>query len=414
MYDVWDHILTFVESLEDKKSIRLLDSAIEWRTRHRFIIPNEQQWEVLAMVENPEIHRILVTGPAGTGKSYLIRAISRKYPDTMITSTTGISAHAVDGSTIHSQFRHISDHDIVIVDEISMMGSRLYEKIMKHVRRRTNVKLIFFGDFLQLPPVMDVSLIDVLTTLSDFRHIDLTRIMRQKDKDFRSRLEKIRIGKYKKDDVDRFLTEDMYAEDSAILRLYCTRKRVKKWNLDKFHELDTPIVHFPVMTIRDDFYLDESDFRIQDIDLRIGCRVMLMFNLNVKRGLTNGARGYVIGFTVDDNVLVDFDNIGVVVVKTHIESKVRQYVDAQGEITWLINQREGIPLCLAWSMTVHKCQGMTINEPYVVDLSDSFHERLCYVALSRATRPEYIKLIGYKHKNPGKPIRDWNNFIKKK
>src|SRR5690606_11230777 len=126
------------------------------------------------------------------------------------------------------------------------------------------VKLIFFGDFLQLPPVMDTSLIDCDDTLAGFYHVDLKQIMRQKDVNFRQFLERVRTGYYDEDDVLQYMTDDTYDDDDQMLRLFCTRERVRIWNNAKFNQLDTPPRLYPCATY-EEFNMDESRYRIRDI-----------------------------------------------------------------------------------------------------------------------------------------------------
>jgi ATP-dependent exoDNAse (exonuclease V) alpha subunit len=112
--------------------------------------------------------------------------------------------------------------------------------------------------------------------------------------------------------------------------------------------------------------------------LKIGAQVLLIKNLDVERGLVNGAQGEVVGFDRDrqNYPIVNFPDIHIKRVMVPEAWKI----EIQGE---QVASRTQIPLTLAWALSVHKCQGMTLSSVQC-ELGNVFTTGQAYVALSRA------------------------------
>jgi ATP-dependent DNA helicase PIF1 len=163
-----------------------------------------------------------ISGPAGTGKSFLIHYLTEQFQEQLKTvhllSSTGISAYHIKGMTVHSFLARIQmsesafylpldKDDVIIVDEMSMLGKKVFEQFEKTLRAvhykdpiRSNEpfggqKIIFFGDFAQLPPVNDDFAFQSECWNYITTHCELSEIKRQNESDFVEWLLRIRSGK---------------------------------------------------------------------------------------------------------------------------------------------------------------------------------------------------------------------------
>lgn len=290
--------------------------------------------------------------------------------------------------------------DVLVIDEMSMFGAELFEKIDyigRRIRRRPNaplggLRVIFSGDFLQLPPVKDdwVFLTEAWTQLRLMPFI-FREPKRYDDTEWFALLLRVRKGEQTKDDISRLKTRmqayqdlkrNTTSEDIKPTILFSKRVDVKQHNDRELNKLTTPAFTFIAQDTfepyndkaRYDYYekMVEDDVP-KSVVLKVGAQVMLRKNMDTEAGLVNGSRGIAInlGPTFVD---VKFVN-GLVQRLTHTAWDVR---DKEGSFS-----RSQIPLILAWASTIHKAQGSTIDYA-VCDLGPSvFAEGQAYVALSR-------------------------------
>ena len=189
---------------------------------------------------------VYVSGPAGTGKSYLIHHLQQTLQANstpyFTLSSTGISAHHSDGMTVHSflirlrlKLLTMTKETVLIVDEISMLGKRVFDQLETALRRtfsdeqyfdprdRTNpfggCKVIFFGDFAQLPPIDDEFCFASDAWGCIQAHCELTTIKRQTEASFQQFLSRVRTGKLTADDRQTILKK------LSLIRLN-TRKKM--------------------------------------------------------------------------------------------------------------------------------------------------------------------------------------------
>jgi hypothetical protein len=131
--------------------------------------------------------------------------------------------------------------------------------------------------------------------------------------------------------------------------------------------------------------LKKSCLAPEKLILKIGTEVMFVKN-NYDKGYVNGTRGIVIDFDELDQPIIELRNGDKVTVGTDTWG-----IDDEGKVLASITQ---MPLRHAWAITVHKSQGMSLDEA-VIDLSRSFTYGMGYVALSRVRRLEGLHLIGF-------------------
>ncbi|XP_071963020.1 ATP-dependent DNA helicase pif1-like [Antedon mediterranea] len=393
--------------------------------------------------KQPESFYTFITGGAGTGKSHLVNCIYNEAtrilgkmlenPDDMSIlklAPTGIAAYNIKGHTIHSALSipiHISlpyqplgeekisalrnqlgQLQIVIIDEISMVNQKLLWYIhgrlrqIKQVRNDSafgNISIIAVGDFYQLPPVRGTSLykntLENSLWVDNFKKVQLDEIMRQKeDKEFAVLLNKLRTKERNDCLSDKDLSVLKSCEtgeqcDDAV-HIYPCNKQVNEWNKTMLHKTCLDIICIEaedtvVNSKKQDKHCDKPRKSCQTnllnyLWIALNARVMLIKNVDVKKGLTNGCMGHVEEIIKPSpnakpiSIKVKFDNkdIGIQAIEMFQESIGKKY------------SRKQFPLKLAYACTVHKVQGMTMNKALVC-LKNTFAPGQAYVALSRVT-----------------------------
>lgn len=390
---------------------------------------------------------ILLHGPGGTGKTYTLEQITRrlhsKGKKISCTATTGIAAInlsipeiQIAGCTLHSWAgvglgdkppekllamvshderarRRWRETDILIVDEVSMLGAEFLDKldfVGRNIRREKTVpfgglQVIFSGDFLQLPPVNAKWAFESYVwkemsqgLLGKLFPIILEEPKRYEDVNWFNLLLRIRKGEPSTKDIHFLHTRVRAYEDwlknpvSSDLTtvkptmLHSKKVDVEQQNnreLEKLPGMPTNFISDDAFTpfntrARFDHYMKPLDDAIpQCICLNIGAQVMLKANLDIAGGLANGSRGVVI------NIIKTGEEAGVKV--KWMNGKITTVT----KHTWKQEDKDGqasrtqIPLILAWCLTIHKSQGATLDYA-ICNLGPSvFLEGQAYVALSR-------------------------------
>jgi len=374
-------------------------------------------------------HNILITGSAGTGKSVLLRELRRRL-DTdgfggrfVVTASTGIAAINVRGATLHSwaglglaegsceqllervrerrkAVQRIREVKRLAIDEISMVSAELLEKldyVMRHVREERGrpfggVQIIAYGDFLQLPPVSKgdekarFAFESEVWKGANFNTGILTKVFRQSDAAFSRALNEFRVGNVTDEAAELFATRYQAKDEDPTFQpidIYMTNADVDSFNLERLREIDAPEVCYEARDWGEEWdvkAMDKSCLAPKNLRLKVGAQVMLLTNLNIECGLANGTIGRVVA--LPDKVkgwkcgpTVEFRNGQQRVLElAKWEMKVGDDVVAE---------RWQIPLRLAWAITGHKSQGMTLDKCRV-HLANVFEAGQAYVALSRA------------------------------
>lgn len=362
---------------------------------------------------------VFFTGSAGTGKTALLKHIIEKevpLRGTYVTASTGRAAVMINGRTLHSfsgiglgkesvdvlknrisrnaTYRNRWKECIVlIIEEISMIDAGLFDKIEEIARYMKasgkpfgGIQLIVTGDFLQLPPVGKIGNKPKFAFTSEswrkcFKSvIMLKKIFRQSDREFVKILQEIRIG-HVSDKGLHMLKNRVRAKldcKNGVLptKLYPYRRTVEEENLRKLKLLGgKDVVYFG----RSEG--NQSALKIikkscpvgYELKLKLRAQVMLVKNLDLAKGLCNGSRGVVIGFS-NGFPKVQFENKLKFVIKPE-----KWEIKERGKTIAAFSQ---IPLMLAWALTIHKCQGMTVDKA-IMDLSSAFECGQAYVSLSR-------------------------------
>jgi len=373
---------------------------------------------------------IFLTGEPGAGKTYtlnqFIEQAYEKGKRIAVTASTGIAASHINGSTIHSwSGLGIKDHirddeidrmswqpkmiekynncDILIIDEVSMLhGSRLdmVNRVAKWLRRNSKpfggLQVIFVGDLFQLPPVTKHS------DRADWVHLSeawleakpepcyLTEQHRQgADDALLDILREMRNGNMSPANIKLLnMKIQKSPDDDTITRLYTHNMDVDALNRGMLAKIDEPSKKY-YMTSTGDLYkvaqMKRNLLCPETLEIKVGAEVMFCAN-NFEDGYVNGTRGRVIRISNNGNPVVltqDGDEIGVT------EYTWRMFNDFGREVASCTQH----PLRLAWAVTVHKSQGLSLDSA-IIDLSQAFTPGMGYVALSRVRSLEGLILIG--------------------
>jgi ATP-dependent DNA helicase PIF1 len=402
--------------------------------------PTNEQLKILNLFN--EGKNVFINAPAGTGKSELLKYHFSKVKSLKVvglTSTTGISAINVGGTTLHSYLgiglgvdsmeelyykilNNKAKHELwlnlstLIIDEISMLHPDLFNKLEKVARKIRNnklkfggIQLIVTGDLFQLPCVSHNSAL--IINSSKFRAcidhvVELETILRQTDYNFQQVLNKIRLGiidHHVKEVLEsRFITpllenKERLATRDGIqpTRLYCVKKSVNHLNekeLDKLaskgYEFKEYKMLFHKIKTETSPSIDQNTFdyvtknfiknSTTPSTLQICEEVQVMLTYNISSDYVNGSRGVVVGFTEEDYPIIKFINGTQLIIKP---IKFSLYAIIGGEMK-LIGYAIQIPLKVAYALTIHTSQGSTLDF-VIVDLSETFEYGQAYTALSR-------------------------------
>ncbi|MFZ2414702.1 MAG: PIF1 family DEAD/DEAH box helicase [Minisyncoccia bacterium] len=374
-------------------------------------------------------YNVFITGAAGSGKTYLLREYIeylRKHGIGVgVTASTGIAATHLDGTTIHSWsglgMKDILDEDdlrklsrkpylkerfkktsVLIIDEISMLSQEQFEsldlicqKLKKNERNFGGMQIILCGDFFQLPPVGKEDAFVCESEVwqrTNFKVCYLEEQYRHLDKKFVTILDSVRnnqvIGKTL-ELLNKTLTK---SEDvsNKITKLYTHNANVDEINSQELSAMPGRGTTYKMTDYGDEHLvknLKNSCLASEELVLKKGALVMFLKN-NFELGYVNGTLGTISECEPGENPVVltkDGRHITVPLANWEIE-------DEQGKNVLAMVQQ--YPLRLAWAITVHKSQGMTLDEA-LVDLSHSFTPGMGYVALSRVRTLTGLHLLGF-------------------
>lgn len=373
---------------------------------------------------------VFLTGEPGAGKTYVLNQYIEYLKDhgisVAVTASTGIAATHIGGVTIHSWtgmgvkktmtpqeldalegkqylWKRFDTTKVLIIDEISMLSAQQFDtvdQICRAFKRNQKpfggMQIIAVGDFFQLPPITKGEEIPKFAFESQawkdgkLLVCYIKEQWRQDDGSLLSILKSIRKG-----DVDEGFPEleerlEVTFEDIIRpTRLYTHNADVDQINLEELDKLQTDIAVYSMMGKgKDDLVekLKESCLSPEVLYLKPGAVVMCTKN-NFEAGYVNGTLGEVVEICKDTGYPIIITNQG----KTITIEPTTWSVDDGDKI---LAQIEQVPLRLAWAITVHKSQGMSLDA-VELDLSRAFEYGQGYVALSRARSLSGLKLLGF-------------------
>ncbi|TAH35178.1 DUF2075 domain-containing protein [Candidatus Saccharibacteria bacterium] len=375
-----------------------------------------------------EGHSVFLTGAPGAGKTYVlnefIRRAKRTGKNVAVTASTGIAATHIGGTTIHSWsglgikdflteydlerlsktdklIKRYNGADVLVIDEVSMLhGQRLnmVNQVAKLLRKSDRpfggMQVILVGDLFQLPPITRGS------DNVDFVHLSeaweelspkicyLTEQHRQVGDELLDLLEAMRRGEV--NELHEAALQERLKEqrpgDLVVTRLYSHNMDVDSINQRHLRELEQDGKRYRMQTKGQQAKIEQlikSVLAPEELELKVGAEVMFVAN-NFPQGYVNGTRGQVVGFN---------DNVPVVELSNGREVRVEPFswkLEEDGKARAEVAQ---LPLRLAWAITIHKSQGMSLDGAEI-DLSRSFTPGMGYVALSRVRSMDGVYLTG--------------------
>jgi ATP-dependent exoDNAse (exonuclease V) alpha subunit len=372
---------------------------------------------------------VLLTGPAGAGKTYVlnqfIKFAKSEGKHVSVTATTGLAATHLGGTTIHSwagigvldylpqgfaehlakgRFEIIEKTDVLIIDEISMLHDYrldMVDEACRLVRRKDEpfggIQVIMSGDFFQLPPINrgDTRAGGFVVHSNVWRELDpticyLAEQHRQDDEQLLEILNALREGDIRRHHAETLLArvDQEPPEDMVLTELHTVNIDVDRLNEKKLDELSGDELFYTETTTGSANYvenLQRSVLAPATLRLKKGALVMAVKNAT-DRKYANGSIGEVIEFEpATEYPVVQFRN-GHTVSMSPDTWELRDGDKKRASITQ-------IPLRLAWAITVHKSQGMTLDAARI-DLRKAFVEGMGYVALSRVKNLNSLYLSG--------------------
>jgi len=386
---------------------------------------------------------VFLTGGPGAGKTYVInkyvKYLRDNNIDVAVTASTGIAATHIGGMTIHSwsgigiknsldkrglnkiiSSRYVAKRvkraKVLIIEEISMLTGNtlsMVDVVCREIKENHKpfggIQVIFAGDFFQLPPVVRREVEENTVSLDINNQSDrfafnsevwervnpvicyLTEQHRQDDSDYLNILSAIRSGEFNNSHLGSLQLRQarLHQIPNNIPKLYSHNANVDLHNDSVLAKLQADTRSYTMRTLGFEMLtsaLKRGCLSPEILNLKIGASVMFTKN-NPKEGYVNGTLGTVSGFDKED---------GLPIVKTRKGRKIKVEpaewtVEENGKIRAQISQ---LPLRLAWAITVHKSQGMNLDEA-ALDLSNVFEYGQGYVALSRIKRLSGLYILGW-------------------
>jgi ATP-dependent exoDNAse (exonuclease V) alpha subunit len=386
-----------------------------------------EQKNVIKFLQNKK--NIYLRGAAGTGKTYTIVCVKQwaleRNIKIGITAMTGCASLLISGSTLHSFLgiglasksaeelasftsskrkfiaTKLKKLQLLVIDEISMLDKTLFEKISQYLKLLRNndlpfggVQLLLCGDFCQLPPVngkycFNSELWDIL----NLQECYLTKSFRQSgDSTFQNLLESIRQCSLKPEDIEILnkLQKTEFKFGIKPTKLYPLCANIDEINeyyyqkLIKSGESNYTYNRYISDLAKNDLIWVEKQNIPDTNKLSVGCQVFVTHNVSIDDKIVNGTRG----------VIVQLSEINATIRKTDGELytvSLHTVRHEDHEDIWI----QFMPLRLAFALTIHKSQGMTLDA-IEIDLGKNIFEYgQAYTAISRAKNLDSIRLVHF-------------------
>ncbi|MGH7234248.1 MAG: PIF1 family DEAD/DEAH box helicase [Candidatus Saccharimonadales bacterium] len=367
---------------------------------------------------------IFLSGPPGSGKSFVLEqfvGVSRRFGRRLaLTATTGIAASLLGGVTIHSWsglgvkqqlaptdidlllanphlVRRLTETEILIIDEISMLDAVTFESIdrLLKVARSSSasfgeIQLILSGDFFQLPPVSNnddsYCFLSNVWADADLKACYLSEQHRQSSDELLEVLSALREQRFTKNHLE-MLSARQGVPHPPLTMLLTHNKDVDVLNNKRLAELGGQVRSYLRQCKGDKGLsndLERSVLAPKELFLKVGAEVMFVAN-DPQKQYVNGTQGSVVAFRF---------GLPVIELKESKVAIVAQAFSWKRETDNRAAELIQLPIKLAWAITIHKCQGMSLDAADI-DLKRSFVSGMGYVALSRLKKYRGLYLQSY-------------------
>jgi len=409
----------------DKNSLNKKEETNDNIVKKEIILNKEQSDAIKYFIAEKNI---FLTGPAGTGKSVTLQKIKEHCQNNSINfgicATTGNAAFLIGGKTIHSylgiglgtgtakeiyeyvryKFPHtakkIRELKVLIIDEISMLDNVLFDKIsdyLCYMRRDTNpfggLQLVLTGDFCQLEGVNgDYCFKSEIWSKLNLRTVYLHKQIRQDgDIEFQNMLSKLRFGKCTNKIYEKLLTlKNTEFNEIQPTRLYPKNVDVDRINKQEYDKLVKSGAKMVTYNIEYPKLAKNRDKAIkwiktlgipESIELCIGAQIVILANINQDDGIVNGTRGVIVDLKSNCVIIKRIDG-SLATINYH---KTISNDDKEIFVNFM-------PMKLAYALSIHKSQGMTLDAIEIDIGSKIFAAGQAYTAISRAKNLKSIKI----------------------
>ncbi len=390
--------------------------------------------KIITLIKEKE--NIFLTGGAGVGKTTLTRATIESLENdgkkVAKLASTAMAATLIEGQTLHSFFdfglssneeelsqnnkldlkkkvkKLIASMDLIIIDEISMVSRNLLDLVrFRLLQAEFNGSLMVVGDFLQLPPVIkNAPLSFAFESTSwekfNFKNITLSKIYRTDDLEFIDVLNKVRFAQV--EDKEHLYLHNLIKEvgddKSKYTFLFGKNSSADLHNIQMLEQLETKEYRFKTLvTLHEKNIYDkeverfQKDSKIPD-ELVIKLDAPVIFTRN-SWNYYNGQKGTIIKVDKDQIYVLSDDKKVIKLEKVKLSKNIWKERTKDKKKVLLEEPRitlEQFPLTLAYAITIHKSQGMSMHD-LVIDTHEIFAPSQFYVALSRSITPKRLALV---------------------
>lgn len=391
---------------------------------------------------------VFLTGSAGAGKTYILNAyikyLKERNVAVAVTASTGIAATHLNGMTIHAWSgisvkkslggadlqklktkrylrKNLENVQVLIIDEISMLHKNqldMVDKVLRFFREDGRapldryptgrafggIQVVLSGDFFQLPPVgeaheaprdkfafMSQAWLDAKLTVcyltEQYRQDDPVG---QRPTGLNTILNEIRQNCVSQQSLELLQeARNSRLDHEQPTKMFTHNIDVDKINAQHLHALPEKQKHYQARTKGNPKLIEslkKSVLAPETLYLKKNAKVMFVKN-NLENGYVNGTVGHVTGFSDDDFPIVKTLTGRTVFAEPEEWSVQNEFGKSLASFTQL-------PLRLAWAITVHKSQGMTLDAAEI-DLAHTFEKGQGYVALSRLKTLQGLQLQGF-------------------
>lgn len=382
-------------------------------------------------------HNVFLTGAAGSGKTYVLNQFIDHLAENKITAgvtaSTGIASTHLNGMTIHSWSgigirdeltksdkkkmqdnsqlsKRLRDSKILIIDEISMLHGNtlnMIDEVCRLLKDKEKpfggLQVVLCGDLFQLPPVTkyvpgeERAPTNFAHTSDAWKNASLkVCYLSEQHRQGTDELVGI-LNAIRDDEVEEFHADTLMQrkgvevkDNEIITKLYTHNADVDTINIQELKKLDGEERSFETERVKGGQSITDrliaSCLAPENLSLKRGSEVMFVAN-NPQQNYVNGTRGQVVNFTKEDGYPIVETRDDRIIVAKPFSWKLQDGEKVRAEISQ-------IPLRLAWAITVHKSQGMSLDAAEI-DIGKSFEPGMGYVALSRVSSLDglYIKDI---------------------